>query len=132
MAATTNKLYLWGMNTEYNSFENMIMIKPQNQQRIDKIEVKDNRLFIYYDDRKDKQMEKECVTVTKNYHIENGKLFETKASVMKLIKSPQINERVVEIACGASHTIIRTSLKKVYTFGTGKQGQLGQGNLLSI
>ena len=36
----------------------MVMIKPQNQQRIDKIEVKDNRLMIYYDDRKDKQMEK--------------------------------------------------------------------------
>ena len=120
------------MNAEYNSFENMIMIKPQNQQRIEKIEVKDNRLFIYHDDRKDKQLEKECATITKNFHIENGKLFETKSSVMKLIKSPQINERVVEIACGASHTIIRTSLKKVYTFGTGKQGQLGQGNLQSI
>lgn len=36
------------------------------------------------------------------------------------------------MGCGASHTIIRTSLKKVYTFGTGKQGQLGQGNLVSV
>ncbi len=30
------------------------MIKPK---RIDKIEVKDNRLIIYYDDRKEKQIE---------------------------------------------------------------------------
>jgi hypothetical protein len=45
------------MNAEYNSYENMIMIRPQNQQRIDKIEVKDNRLIIYYD-KKDKQIEK--------------------------------------------------------------------------
>jgi len=48
---------------------------------------------------------------------------------MRIVKSPHINERVVEISCGASHTILRTSLKKVYTFGIGKQGQLGQGNL---
>lgn len=62
------------MNAEYNSYENMIMIRPQNQQRIDKIEVKDNRLIIYYD-KKDKQIEKQSATVNKNYHIQNGKLF---------------------------------------------------------
>lgn len=35
------------------------------------------------------------------------------------------HERVVEIACGKAHTVLRTFSKKVYTFGVGKDGQLG-------
>ena len=47
---------------------------------------------------------------------------------MKLIKMPQLNERVSELACGANHTIFRTTARKVYTFGFGKHGQLGHDN----
>lgn len=71
-------------------------------------------------------------TVNKEFQLENGKLFESKGSTLRLIKIPQANERIMEVACGASHTIFRTSLKKVYTFGNGKQGQLGHNNYHSI
>ena len=35
------------------------------------------------------------------------------------------------MACGSGHTILRSSSKKIYTFGSGKKGQLGHGNLNS-
>ena len=33
----------------------------------------------------------------------------------------------MEIACGGSHSILRTTSKKIYTFGSGRKGQLGHG-----
>jgi len=45
---------------------------------------------------------------------------------------PQQTERVLEVACGANHTILRTSAKKVYTFGFGKYGQLGHNNFQNV
>lgn len=51
---------------------------------------------------------------------------------MKLIKFPQPNERVVEIACGSSHVVLRTFSKRVYTFGSGKEGQLGHNNYFAV
>ena len=35
------------------------------------------------------------------------------------------------MACGSGHTILRSSSKKIYTFGSGKKGQLGHGNVNS-
>lgn len=52
--------------------------------------------------------------------------------MLKLIKMPQQTERVLEVACGANHTILRTSAKKVYTFGFGKYGQLGHNNFQNV
>ena len=45
------------------------MIKPQSQQRIDKIEVRDNKLKIYYEEKKEKLVEKGCSTINKHLHI---------------------------------------------------------------
>lgn len=36
---------------------------------------------------------------------------------------------MVEVACGHSHTIARTSEGKVYTWGRGDSGELGHGNM---
>ena len=34
VASTTNKLYLWGMNDEFDTLEKTILIKPQKENRI--------------------------------------------------------------------------------------------------
>jgi alpha-tubulin suppressor-like RCC1 family protein len=70
--------------------------------------------------------------VSRAFSIENGKLYECKDCNLKLIKMPQINDRIVEIACGGSHVLLRTSSKKIYTFGSGKEGQLGHGNYFAV
>lgn len=41
------------------------------------------------------------------------------------------NEKVIEIHCGFAHTICRTALNKVYTWGLNNQGQLGHSSLSS-
>ena len=37
------------------------------------------------------------------------------------------DEHFIAVACGAGHTVAATKTGKVYTFGDGSQGQLGQG-----
>lgn len=46
-----------------------------------------------------------------------------KTSLLKYLKEK--NEKVVEIHCGYGHTICRTALNKIYTWGLNLQGQLG-------
>jgi alpha-tubulin suppressor-like RCC1 family protein len=48
-----------------------------------------------------------------------------------LIRGIPISEKVIELSCGKAHTILRTSSKKVYTFGYGREGQLGHSNYSS-
>ena len=38
------------------------------------------------------------------------------------------NERITQISCGFKHSVAKTSLGKVYTWGSGSKGQLGNNN----
>ena len=68
-------------------------------------------------------------TIPKKYSLDaNGRLYEKTAGDLRLIRLNE-RERVYEIACGGSHTILRTTSKKIYTFGSGRKGQLGHGNM---
>ena len=61
-----------------------------------------------------------------------GKLQQSKDRTgFKLVRLPTSNERVVEVSCGHSHTILRSTSRKVYTLGNGRNGQLGHGNFFS-
>lgn len=55
----------------------------------------------------------------------------------KVVDTPQIlkhlsDKRVVQIACGESHSIILTDKNDVYTWGRGYEGQLGVSNIVEI
>ncbi|CAI2374842.1 unnamed protein product [Moneuplotes crassus] len=55
----------------------------------------------------------------------------------KIVDTPQIlkhlsDKRVVQIACGESHSVILTDKNDVYTWGRGYEGQLGVSNLIEI
>lgn len=67
VAASTNRLYLWGMNKEYKTYENSIMLKPQPNTRLEKITIVNNELFVTYDEGKEKIKEqlKSDYTVSK-------------------------------------------------------------------
>jgi alpha-tubulin suppressor-like RCC1 family protein len=39
-----------------------------------------------------------------------------------------IPDKVIQLSCGMKHCIVRTSLKKVYSWGDNSVGQLGHGN----
>lgn len=41
-------------------------------------------------------------------------------------------EKVSQISCGMGHIIIKTILKKVYTWGNNEHGQLGHGDFCRI
>ncbi|KRX03464.1 Regulator of chromosome condensation 1/beta-lactamase-inhibitor protein II [Pseudocohnilembus persalinus] len=42
-----------------------------------------------------------------------------------------VGEKIVSLGCGQAHTIVASSLGKIYTFGWGQYGQLGHNNLFS-
>ena len=48
VAATTNRLYVWGMNHELGSDQNMVMVKPPANSRIDRYDITKNSLEITY------------------------------------------------------------------------------------
>ena len=131
VAATTNRLYLWGMNTEFNTLEKAVLIKPHKESRVDKVNALDNKLEIVYESA-GREAGRNSATVARRFSIDNGRLYELVDSSMKLIKFPQPNERVVEMACGSSHVVLRTFSKKIYTFGSGKEGQLGHSNYFAV
>lgn len=64
--------------------------------------------------------------------MEGGKIYECSGNAARLLKVPQQSERMVEIACGSSHVVLRSSSRRIYTFGSGKEGQLGHGNYFSV
>ncbi len=43
-----------------------------------------------------------------------------------------LNEKIVQLSCGMDHTIAKTSLKKVYTWGNNSHGQLGVGHFKRV
>lgn len=48
IATSTNKLYLWGMNPQFNTLDNYTQLKPKNQ--IEKAKItSDNQLQITYE-----------------------------------------------------------------------------------
>lgn len=53
---------------------------------------------------------------------------ETRTSPEKITYFTDNNEKVVEVSCGFKHSICRTSLKKIFTWGINKHGQLGLGD----
>jgi alpha-tubulin suppressor-like RCC1 family protein len=114
-----------------------VVIKPQPHQRLEKAIITNNNLEIIYEEKEKakEKMPKDPIksyfTVGKEYNVENGKLFECRGHMLRQLKLPNISERVLELSCGANHTILRTSARKVYTFGSGKHGQLGHGNFHS-
>lgn len=120
------------MNTEFNTLEKAILIKPNKDSRVDKINALDNKLEIIYENSNNKETGKSSATVARRFSVDNGKLYELVDSSMKLLKFPQPNERVVEMACGSSHVVLRTFSKKIYTFGSGKEGQLGHNNYFAV
>lgn len=49
----------------------------------------------------------------------------TQVKIMNISKFGNREEKVVELSCGDGHIVCRTISKKVYSWGTNKQGQLG-------
>ena len=49
MAASTNKLYVWGMNDEFKTLDNFYVIKPKNQ--IEKFTIVNKKIEIIYEDQ---------------------------------------------------------------------------------
>ena len=41
-AASTNRVYLWGMNREFGSYENTVLVKPVGKERLEKMEIRGN------------------------------------------------------------------------------------------
>ena len=44
VACNTNKLYVWGMNEEYGTYENTAVVKPSGLTRMDKITINNNKI----------------------------------------------------------------------------------------
>ncbi len=43
-----------------------------------------------------------------------------------------ISEKIVQLSCGMEHCIAKTSLRKVYTWGSNSNGQLGLGHFKRV
>jgi alpha-tubulin suppressor-like RCC1 family protein len=68
---------------------------------------------------------KEWSTLKESYVLLNGVILTLKNSA--LTRMP-ITEKVTHLSCGMSHTLCKTSLKKVYSWGENNMGQLGHGH----
>jgi hypothetical protein len=75
VVATTNRVYLWGLNIEFNTLEKPILIKPQKESRVEKVNIIDNKLEITYEGMSTKEPINTSSTVAKAYTIESGKLY---------------------------------------------------------
>jgi hypothetical protein len=68
---------------------------------------------------------KEWKTLTESYIIINGVVLTLKKVEFSRVA---ISEKVVQLSCGMAHCIVKTSLRKVYTWGDNSKGQLGLGH----
>lgn len=76
----------------------MAVIKPNGGARVDKFTVKGNELHIYYQDTSptsNKQNIGGSWSVSREYCIENGKVFEARGNQLKLLKMGLPSERVL-------------------------------------
>ena len=58
-------------------------------------------------------------------HLNNTERFLTKPTIVESLSG----EHILAVNCGSSYTIARTSNSKVFSFGDGSEGVLGNGNL---
>ena len=144
MASTLNKVYTWGnikfqdFDPESKTYESWKNAKPVTlpSAKITKIRSHENFGVVELEnedpvvigDRKLYEEDcsaKEWKTLSESYVIINGIILYLKKA--EFSRMP-INEKVVQLSCGMSHSIVKTSLRKVYTWGDNSEGQLGHGH----
>lgn len=72
---------------------------------------------------------KEWKTFGESYIIINGIVLTLKKVEFSRVVIP---EKVVQLSCGMSHCLARTSLRKVYGWGDNSNGQLGVGHFKRV
>lgn len=76
-------------------------------------------------DSNEPEYNKELNTLTESYVLLNGVVLTVEGASYSKIHVP---DKVTQISCGMAHTICKTLLKKVFSWGSNRMGQLGTGD----